>query len=142
MRSLAHFSPACQNRKEDIFCPRRQAIDSPLSPYFYPGDNPSWKENTPLGSMIAAIAAGSFKRNPPKITGTDVPDQLGRMKRMFDTSDKSKQFTLNFFCRSGLDVVHGRFDPEPNNCLLICVRPGRSDSAFVVGLDSCVTADC
>ena len=42
-----------------------------LSPYFYPGDEPSfWNENG-LDPKIAAIASGSFKRkDPPEIRGT------------------------------------------------------------------------
>jgi ADP-ribosylglycohydrolase len=67
-----------------------------LSPYFYPGDNPSfWNENG-LDSKIATIAAGSFKKkDPPAIRGTGyVVDSLEAALWAFDRSKSFREGAL------------------------------------------------
>jgi ADP-ribosyl-[dinitrogen reductase] hydrolase len=67
-----------------------------LSPYFYPGGDPSfWNENG-LDSKIAAIAAGSFKKkNPPEIRGTGyVVESLEAALWAFDRSKSFREGAL------------------------------------------------
>jgi ADP-ribosyl-[dinitrogen reductase] hydrolase len=67
-----------------------------LSPYFYPGDNPSfWNENS-LDPKIAAIAAGSFKKkDPPEIRGTGyVVESLEAALWAFDRSKSFREGAL------------------------------------------------
>jgi ADP-ribosyl-[dinitrogen reductase] hydrolase len=67
-----------------------------LSPYFHPGDNPSFWNEDSLDPKIAAIAAGSFKKKePPEIRGTGyVVDSLAAALWAFDRSDSFRDGAL------------------------------------------------